>query len=113
VVGLLRRRVAAGRADTHRFAGDRDVVLDRDWDAGQWQRLLVLAGVDGVGLVQGLEDAHLLERADPAVALLDAFEGVFGRSAGGELAGANGGRDLGGGLGHPRTLPAPRQLGRR
>ena len=56
------------RAVPHRLARDGDVVLDRDRDAGERQRVAVGARVDRVGLAQRREDAHLLERADLGVA---------------------------------------------
>ncbi len=64
-----------------------------------------------VRLAQRGEHAHLLERADGGVALLDALQGLLDGGTGAELATMHGGDDLCRGECHPRqSTRVPRTI---
>jgi len=104
VVGHLGRRVGRGRADAHRLTGHRQVVLDRDGDAGERQRCAAGICIDPRRLFQSAVGSHLLEGAYRWIVAGDAVEGGPHCSDCGEVTPAYGVGGLGSGRSHGRTL---------
>ena len=94
VVGPRRGRVGRGRAVPHLLAGHRDVVLDRDRDAGQRQPVEVRASVDLRGLGESRCVPGGAQRAEGAVVAVDAGQVRRDHVGCAGLAGAHSRRDL-------------------